>query len=1056
VHVTAPNSSPKIARPTTLGVVVRERLFARLDGASAPVVWICGAPGSGKTTLISSYVAARRLPSIWYQLDAGDNDPASFLHFLGVGARRPPFKPRRLPTLPSEASPDLSAFARQYFRALFGGLPASTVLVLDNYQEAESEELDTLVQGAFSEVPDGARVIVASRVEPPASLARLVANQRIAVVDGRELKFTREESDRVARSLLDIDENALASLHAVSGGWGAGLVLIAEHLRRSGPECLTELNSSRHAVFDYFASEVLARASAADQRLLLLTAALPSFDADVAEAVSGHPDATACLESLYRRNLFVDRHEGNTPIYQYHALFRDFLCSRAEHDLAREVRSSALRTAARLAEASPCPEVAVPLYLDARDWPSAIRLILQQASMLYERGRWRTLLDWIDAIPADATDLAPWLDYWGGACLVWRDPPNARRRLEAAHARFVSTDDCSGQVLCASVLIRACILGADWSRLDRWIGALESLLEGRCDHLPPHVTLIGLSRLLYASYARRPESPALARWADRTLAALLASTGDCNETVLAGFSLMNYYNWTGNTDGQTLVVRHVEPLLSESRLSPVSLAYWKWGHAGFALRNGALAQARLLIDESLQLARTSGLAVASVIRRHRIGYLLTAGDLSGADAELKALETEPRLEPYYETKAWLALLRGDVDAAVDEAETALRLATERGRAYYRTFDLVLLASICAEAGALESAQRYVREYREMTAHLDGPLAEYHALLVEAYVALQQDDRATCHARLRAALTIGARQHYLSHWGWSPRMMSRLFAEAFKEGIEVTLARDAVRRHVLSPESQDPEGWPWPVRVYTLGRFEIVTDGKALRFEGKPQHRPIELLKVLIAAGERGSSAAKLIDLLWREHPDGDGQKAVEITIHRLRKLLGSDATIRVADHVAALDPRHVWVDAWALERTLARCAPTLDAASTSIALLEDAAATVLDLYRGQFLGGDTEALWQMPMRNRLASRFQRFVSRLGEHWESRREWDRASALYQRALELDPLAESFYRREMVCLAAQGRRAEAIETFRRCRQSLSIVLGIAPTAATDQVYRELLAS
>ena len=1056
MRATGASCSPKIARPATPGVVIRERLFARIDQAGAPVAWICGAPGSGKTTLASSYVEARQLSGIWYQLDASDRDPASFLQLLEVAARRSPLKPRRLPTLPSEASPDLTAFAKAYFRALFSGLPASTALVFDNFQEAECTELDTLLHGAFAEVPDGARVIVASRVEPPASLARLIANRRIAVIDGRELQLTRDESDRIALNQADIGDDALASLHVVSGGWAAGVVLIAEHLRRSGPRLLAELDGSRKSVFDYFASEVLARANAEDQRLLMLTADLPSFGAEVAEAVSGHRDAAACLESLHRRNLFVDRHEGTAPVYQYHPLFRAFLRARAEHDISREVRSLAVCTAARLAEAGPCPDDAVPLYLEARDWTSAVRLILQQAPSLYERGRWRTLLDWIDTIPADASDLAPWLAYWGGACLVWHDPPNARHRLEAAHARFTSTGDRPGQVLCASVLIRACILGGDWARLDRWISALESLLEGESDDLPQHVALIGLSRLLYASYVRRPESPVLAGWADRTLAALLASAGDCNQTVLAGFSLMNYYNWTGNTASQTLVVRHVEPLLSDVRLSPVSLAYWMWGHAGFALRCGALSQARALIDESLELARASGLAVASVIRRHRIGYLLTAGDLAGAEAELKALESESRLEPYFETKAWLALLRGDIDEALNEAETALRLAIERGRAYYRIFDLVLLARICAEAGALERARRYVREYREGTAHLDGRLAEYHALLVESYIALQEGDRAACHARLRAALAIAAHQRYLSHWGWSPKMMSRLYAEAFKGGIALGHVQDAVLRHDLRPESPDVDGWPWPVRVYTMGSFEIVAEGKPVRFEGKPQHKPIELLKVLIAAGERGHPAAKLIDLLWRDHPDGDGQKSVEITIHRLRKLLGSDATIRVADHVAALDPRYVWVDAWALERTLAHCAPTLDAATTSIALLEDTAPVVLDLYRGPFLGSDTETHWQLPMRNRLAARFQRFVSRLGEYWESQRDWDRALALYERALELDPLAESFCRREMICLAAQGRRAEAIAAFRRCRHSLSIVLGVAPTAETDHVYRQLLAS
>jgi DNA-binding SARP family transcriptional activator len=46
--------------------------------------------------------------------------------------------------------------------------------------------------------------------------------------------------------------------------------------------------------------------------------------------------------------------------------------------------------------------------------------------------------------------------------------------------------------------------------------------------------------------------------------------------------------------------------------------------------------------------------------------------------------------------------------------------------------------------------------------------------------------------------------------------------------------------------------------------------------------------------------------------------------------------------------------------------------------------------------------------------------------------------------------------MVCLREQGRRAEAIEVFRRCRQMLSMTLGIQPTETTQAVYRELIGS
>ena len=65
----------KLTRPKLYEALPRPRLFALLDeAATRPIVWLCAAPGAGKTTLVASYLEARHRRHLWYQYDTGDAD----------------------------------------------------------------------------------------------------------------------------------------------------------------------------------------------------------------------------------------------------------------------------------------------------------------------------------------------------------------------------------------------------------------------------------------------------------------------------------------------------------------------------------------------------------------------------------------------------------------------------------------------------------------------------------------------------------------------------------------------------------------------------------------------------------------------------------------------------------------------------------------------------------------------------------------------------------------------------------------------------------------------
>src|SRR3712207_6591719 len=74
----------KLRRPqVTVSVVERPRLHEAFRAGIAMSFTLVAAPaGYGKTTLVAGQLAALPQPSAWLSLDAGDNDPATFVRYL--------------------------------------------------------------------------------------------------------------------------------------------------------------------------------------------------------------------------------------------------------------------------------------------------------------------------------------------------------------------------------------------------------------------------------------------------------------------------------------------------------------------------------------------------------------------------------------------------------------------------------------------------------------------------------------------------------------------------------------------------------------------------------------------------------------------------------------------------------------------------------------------------------------------------------------------------------------------------------------------------------------
>lgn len=515
--MTSRTSTPPIAKispPRLPRVLERRRLFDELEAAlSRPAVWVAGPAGSGKTTLVASYIQARKLPAVWYQVDPGDADLATFFHFLGDAARA--LSPRRrgaLPHLTRGYLVGLDEFARRFFDALCRRLEGPVVLVFDDCHRLPAESpLFQLLADVLSHLPGQLSAIFISRAEPPPSWARLRANQALRLLGWEQLRLTAEETQDLSGLLAgrDLPVEALDALTAQVQGWVAGLVLVLE---QGGQLPSLRGNSSQQAVFDYFAGEIFQRQSGPLRDFLLRTSILPRITVPVAEQLTGNPRAGRILRELTRANYFTVAHGGGES-YEYHPLFQDFLRHRLESSFSRAEQRELKRAAGRLLAAGGDIDAAAALLIDSEDWEPLCELLLQHARDLFKQGRYRTLQNWLESLPADQLGENPWLPYWLGNSLQAFDLPRARAYLDQAYRRFKLTGDSAGTYLAWTAAVDTCLyVWSDFKELDYWLDELKDLQRRYPQYPSEEIEGRVAYCMLNAMMRRRPRDPQIHAW----------------------------------------------------------------------------------------------------------------------------------------------------------------------------------------------------------------------------------------------------------------------------------------------------------------------------------------------------------------------------------------------------------------------------------------------------------------------------------------------------------------------------------------------------------------
>lgn len=408
--------------PIPAYAVERPQLCRRLDAAlSAPLSVIVAPAGSGKTVLLSQWVASRPdLDFIWMGMDVADQDPRHFIDHLRSVM---PTTIRQTPDLAGVHSLHERSLGQPVLDALatvFSEHPGVVLIVDDLHKLANSAVLGDLWWLA-SEQPTNTRLVCASRIDFSLSLGQHRLRHSLLELRRADLAFDEETTSTVLERIVGapVSQGTLAAVMARTEGWAAGVLLTALSLR-SQPDAerfARQLRGTDRLISEYLSEQALAQQSPARRALLLRLSALDRMSAELVESIMDVDDATALFEDLEHESMFLVAIDSERKWFRFHPLFRELLRYRLNAQKGTGVAAILVAAAEWHLDRGDAPS-AIEYFLEARAWDRALGVIVGRSREIFEQCATVSLSRWLETVPAEVRATHPDVEILHGMLLM--------------------------------------------------------------------------------------------------------------------------------------------------------------------------------------------------------------------------------------------------------------------------------------------------------------------------------------------------------------------------------------------------------------------------------------------------------------------------------------------------------------------------------------------------------------------------------------------------------------------------------------------------------------
>ncbi|NRS50597.1 LuxR C-terminal-related transcriptional regulator [Brevibacillus sp. HB2.2] len=746
--------------PPRLKTVTRHQLIEQLnEGLNRKLTVISAPAGSGKTTLVSEWLASGDRPFAWISMDEGDNDPARFFTYLFTALQNigPNIGSGIYPLFHSPQPLPIELMISTLLHEIIA-IPNPFVLVLDDYHVLKTGPLDDAISFLLERMPRQMHLVIATREEPRLPIARLRVRNQLNEVRASDLRFTYSEAAEFLEKVMGLEllpEN-IALLEARTEGWIAGLQLAALSIKEQidVTTFLSTFSGSHHFILDYLVDEVLTKQSASTQAFLLHTSILDRLSGPLCDAVFSQSEMCSgsgqeTLEFLERANLFIVPLDSERRWYRYHHLFADLLRQRLRQRFSSTIGEcerilAELHTRASIwYEDNGFEMEAFHHAVVANDLSRAARLVEGERMPLLFRGGVVPVLNWLESLPREELDVRPalWVMY-ASALLMTGQITGVEPKLLAAEKAMQGMGQDAGarDTLGHIAAIRATLAVSMHQAEEIMAEAKRALAYLHPDNLPVRTATTWSLGYAYHLQGNR----IAASMAYQEALSISKKIGHVVITMMATLGLAKLQEADNQLHMAAETYQHVQKLAGSPPLPAACEAHL--GLARIFYEWNDLHTAELHGQQSIQLAsqleQTDRVVAAQVFLAR---LKLVQGDVSGAATMLANAEYVARkqgfvmqMPPIAEVQVLILLQQDNLTAA---ARLALRhdLPIVQARVYLAQGDtsaaLAVLEPLLvqAEAKQLEDERLKIMLLLAVVQHAHGDQAKAAQIMKDALV-----------------------------------------------------------------------------------------------------------------------------------------------------------------------------------------------------------------------------------------------------------------------------------------------------------------------------------